>query len=255
MSGETRFRLDGRLVLITGASSGIGAACARLAAELGARVALSARRESELAAICAGLPGSGHSVHRADLADPDSCEPLVRELVAQQGPLGGIIHACGETLDKPLRITAAADFQRLYATNTISAAMLAQAAVRHGRLVAGQAGLVVIGSITARRGHPALAAYAAAKAALEGLIVTTAIELARLRLRVNGLIVGAVDTPMLQATAAKLGPAYLERTTAAHPLGLGQPEDVAHAAAFLLSDAARWITGACLSVDGGFLAR
>ncbi len=253
MTSRNRFLLTDQLLVVTGASSGIGAACARMAAELGARVALVARRTEALQAIAAELPGSGHSLHSVDLAQPEQAEPLIRDLVQQQGRISGIIHACGATLDKPLRITTAADFHALYAVNTVSAAMLAQALARAGRASDLGAALVVIGSITAHRGHPALAAYAAAKAALEGVVVTTAIELAKARIRVNGLIVGAVDTPMLRATAAKLGPDYRARTAAAHPLGLGRPEDVASAATFLISDAARWITGTCLPVDGGFL--
>jgi NAD(P)-dependent dehydrogenase (short-subunit alcohol dehydrogenase family) len=253
MSRE-RFLLTDKLIVVTGASSGIGAACAVMVAQLGARVALVARREAEMAELAKTLPGTGHVVCPCDLSQPDVCEPLIKDLVAKSGKISGIIHAAGGKLDLPLRVSSADDFLKLYALNTVSAALLAQAMSRNGRVPEGGSSLVLFSSIAAHRGQPALTSYAATKAALEGFLITAAVELAKPKVRVNGLIVGAVDTPMLRDTATKYGPQWWENAHQAQPLGLGRPEDVASVAAFLVSDAARWMTGALVPIDGGFLA-
>jgi NAD(P)-dependent dehydrogenase (short-subunit alcohol dehydrogenase family) len=111
-----------------------------------------------------------------------------------------------------------------------------------------------MGSILSSLGSPGLASYATAKAALVGLTRTAALELAPKHVRVNAILAGYVETPMTRALGQMLGQEHLTKMAARHPLGLGRPEDVANAATFLLADASRWVTGACISVDGGYSA-
>jgi NAD(P)-dependent dehydrogenase (short-subunit alcohol dehydrogenase family) len=111
---------------------------------------------------------------------------------------------------------------------------------------------VLISSIMGQVSRPALAAYSASKAALGGLARSLALEMARDRVRVNCIAPAFVETEMLAQLRERLPAASFEELEKAHPLGFGQPEDVAYAAAFLLSPASRWITGTVLVADGGY---
>ena len=116
------------------------------------------------------------------------------------------------------------------------------------------ASVVFMSSVSAQHGRPGMAAYAAAKAAVEGAVRALAVELAPRQIRVNAIAAGGVHTPMNAQAVANLSEGSADAYAAAHPLGLGQPDDVASAALFLLSAAARWITGTVMVVDGGYSA-
>ena len=115
--------------------------------------------------------------------------------------------------------------------------------------------LLFISSVYGRVGVAGQIGYAATKGAIAAAVRALAIELARRNIRVNSLSPGLVMTPMTEAAFSVLSSEQIERIRAAHPLGIGQPEDVARAAAFMLSPAARWITGADVPVDGGYTAQ
>jgi NAD(P)-dependent dehydrogenase (short-subunit alcohol dehydrogenase family) len=143
----------------------------------------------------------------------------------------------------------------VFLINTEAALVLTQA-FNSRKIYSGDNGSVVfISSVMARVGSPAASAYSMTKSALEGMARSLALELAPRRIRVNCVAPGFVRTPLFERVEQQRDSDYRARVEALHPLGLGQPEDIAHAAAFLLSDAARWITGTVLVADGGYTAQ
>jgi len=290
------FTLASRRILITGASSGIGRACAVLAAQLGADVVLTARRADELEATrklveekfgsleglevdfqtpklpnaqtskrCTILPG--------DLADSS----FVRELVEKAGPCDGLVHAAGvsplapagmisaEALAKAGRVNCGAFIElmnlfvkskRVQRVQEVQAADNRQPATNNQQPTANNRfSAVVVSSVSAAAGWAGGTVYCATKGAVSAAVRALAVELAPQGIRVNAVCPSGIATPLYEAQAKMNPEAAAKHIAATQPLGLGQPEQVAAPVCFLLSEAASFITGVNLPVDGGFLAR
>ncbi|MDA8447211.1 SDR family NAD(P)-dependent oxidoreductase [Paracidovorax valerianellae] len=237
------FSLHGRRVLVTGASSGIGAAVAKLCSELGAELCLSGRDSERLEITHAGLAGSGHTVVAGDITDPATLDALV-----QSAPhFDGLVSCAGVATLVPMRMASEKYLQQMLAVNYLAPIGLAQRLLHKRKLREG-ASLVFISALSARAAPQAAGAYAASKAALEAASRTLGLEHAKQRIRSNCIAPGYVDTPMLQ----RLGSAAdMSEKIALTPLGTVTPDDVAPAAAWLLSPASRWITRTTLTLDGG----
>lgn len=251
------FALTGHTVLVTGASRGIGRACAEMAAESGARVVLTSRQFEDLNAVCESLSGEGHCVFPRDLSqDIDSISDwLKNEVVPVSGKLSGIVHAAGMAQTIPIRALRSGMTTKLFDTNMHAALALARG-MRNPRVHAATASLVLVSSTLAFRGRVGLSSYAASKAALVGMGRTLAIELAPDGIRVNCVLPGWVDTAMTAEDAgiAHSGEDTMENIRSRHLLGFGDPKDVSGAVVFLLSSLSSWITGTEIVVDGGFSA-
>ncbi len=240
------FRIDGKTALVTGASGGIGAAIARALHAQGAAVALSGTRRDALEALAAELGERAH-VCPADLRDPAAADALVAAAEAAAGPLHALVNNAGLTRDGLAMRMKDEDWQAVMDVDLTAPFRLARAALRG--MVRRRAGRIVgIGSVVGSTGNPGQANYAAAKAGLVGMTKALAQEVGSRGVTVNMVSPGFVDTAMTE----QLSPAQRERLLAAIPLGrLGKPEDVAAAVAYLVSDAAAWVTGATLHVNGG----
>lgn len=245
--------LAGRRVLITGASSGIGRETAIVLSRLGAEIVLSGRDEDRLKATLSQLEGNEHRVEAFDLDATPEIPRWVQSITSEGRPLYGLVHSAGVQSSLLLRSLAVEQFDRVVRTNLTAAVMLAKGFRLRG-CNAGSGSVVLLSSVTGLAGRAGVAAYAASKSALIGLVKSLALELARDSIRINCVAPGFVKTPMLDRLESSLTDEQYSALEEMHPLGFGTPRDVAYAIAFLLADTGRWITGTTLVVDGGYTA-
>jgi Tropinone reductase 1 len=238
----------GPVAVVTGASSGIGAATAVALGAAGMRVVLVGRRLEALAEVAARV-GPGAMVEVLDLADPGAAAATGVSLAERFPDIHAVVNCAGETINRRAENLDATDLQRLFAVNTFSPYALLQQLFSTLRAGMG-ASVVNVVSVSALQGVAAQTAYSAAKGALVSLTRSLAAEWGRYGVRVNGVAPGIIHTPMSER-------AYDNKDYRAHiarnvPLGRwGAPDDLAGVIAFLCSDAARYVTGQIIAVDGG----
>ena len=240
------FRLAGKAALVTGASGGIGAAIARALHAQGASVALSGTRRDALDALAAELGERAH-VCPADLRDAAEPDQLIEAAEAAAGPLHILVNNAGMTRDMLAMRMRDADWQAVLDVDLSAPFRLARATLRG--MVRRRAGRIVnISSIVGVTGNAGQSNYAAAKAGLIGMTKALAQEVASRGITVNAVAPGFIVTAMTES----LTEAQRTKLSDSIPLGrLGQPDDVAAAVVYLVSDEAGWVTGATLHVNGG----
>ena len=254
MIDASTFRLDGQLALVTGSSTGIGYALARGLAQAGARVVLNGRDPARLAAAQAALRGEGLAIEsRAfDVCDASAAEAAVAAIEADLGALDILINNAGITRRGAFQEMPIHDWQAVLRTNIDSAFIVGQAVAR--RMVPrGRGSIINICSVMSELGRPGNAVYAASKGALKMLTKGMAIDLAPHGIRVNGIGPGYFNTALTAPLAAdeKFNTWLINRTPARR---WGQVDELAPVAVFLASDAARFVNGHILYVDGGVTA-
>lgn len=247
------FSLTGKRILVTGASSGIGRACAVELSKLGAQVILLARNKERLEETLGLMAGEGHILEIFDLSRSEEFVSRLKILTVSVGVVDGVVHCAGISITLPIRATDGETFRKMITTNLESAYFLCKA-VRQKGVRSQTVSIVLIGSVMSLVGQPGLSAYCASKGALLTLTKSLALELASEKIRINVIAPGHVHTPMAQAVESSLPEEAMKVIRSNHPLGVGRPEDVAYAATYLLSDAAAWVTGTTLVVDGGYTA-
>jgi len=246
---------EDRWVFVSGASSGLGRAVAVELARHGARVVLSGRDPGRLDQTAAMLGGADHRILALDLARLDEITTSVLKLRESTGPIYGLCHAAGTVQTRPLQANSPDVVREQLSVNLLAALELARALCRRDVMTEEEGSLLLVSSAYGHVGVAGQIAYCASKGALCAAARAMAIELARRRIRVNTLSPGLVLTQMTEQALGVLSAEHVERIKAAHPLGIGTPEDVARAAVFMLAPSSRWITGADLAIDGGFRAQ
>ena len=243
------FSLQGQVAIVTGAGKGIGRACALRLAQAGADVALAARTPSDLDAVAQEIHAMGRRAITVvgDVSDEAVLDTLVARTLAELGKISILINnAGGSGPNNPLKMSGA-EFSAVLAWNVTPAYLLIQKTVGAMRDAGGGA-VVNISSVAARYAQKNFSAYSAAKAALNQMTRNLAQDFGP-NVRINAIEPGTI---MTEALAPYLTPERKERMQASTPLGrLGQPEDIATAALFLVAPASAWITGKILGVDGG----
>jgi len=253
VSSFNPFSLDAKHILVTGASSGIGREVAIWLSRQGAVLTLVARDEERLAATAQALEGKGHQTAVIDFLGDEDVSRWMKELVRSSCPFDGLVHAAGVQMPMPIRATSLNHWEKIMSTNVSSGFSLIKAFRQKG-VCQPDSSIVLISSVMARAGEPALLGYCASKGAVESMARAAALELAREGIRVNCVAPGVVQTEMVESLQNLIGEDSMQAIREKHPLGIGNPSDVAYAVNYLLSPAARWVTGTSLVVDGGYLA-
>jgi NAD(P)-dependent dehydrogenase (short-subunit alcohol dehydrogenase family) len=244
---STPFSLEGKRILVTGASSGIGRQIAISCSQMGAAVIGTGRDTSKLDETLNLLSGADHLMVPADLTQASGRDSV---LAAIDNPLEGIVHCAGISRLSPVRMMTEAHLLEIMAINVNAPMLLTQGLLKKQKIQDGGS-VLFISSIAAHIGVAGVAGYSGSKAALLAMMRCLAMEVVKRKIRVNCLSPSLVETPLFEAMELQSGTSSMEQKRNDHPLGFGKPEDIANASVFFLSEASRWITGTTLVMDGG----
>lgn len=239
------YSLEGKTILITGASSGIGRRTAVECAKMGATLVITGRNQERLNDTLANLEGEGHLMFAGDLTEDAAMEALME----QMPPLNGVFFCAGVTDTTPAKFIDEDKIERVFSINIKSPMLLTKWLVKKKKIQAG-ASLVYMSSYGAEVVTPGLGIYAASKGAVNSFMRTIATELSPRKVRANSIMAMMVKTELID-TLGSLSKEDIEKDEAKYPLGYGKPEDVAFAVIYLLSDASKWVTGSIIKMDGG----
>lgn len=241
------FSLEGKTILVTGASSGIGQATAIECSKMGAKVIITARNEQRLKETKSQLVGSGHSYVIADLSNSDDIEMLVNSIPQ----IDGCVNNAGYNTVQLIPFIKEVDLDKMFNINIKAPIILTNTLVKKKRINKG-ASIVFTSSISGRNicsfGN---SLYSATKGALSSFMRNAALDLASKKIRCNAVLPGMVETPLKDGKSFITDEQW-ETNRQLYPLKrFGKPEDIAYAIIYLLSDASQWVTGTELIIDGG----
>jgi NAD(P)-dependent dehydrogenase (short-subunit alcohol dehydrogenase family) len=241
-----------KVFIVTGASSGIGRAAARMAYDRGAKVSLVARREKELTALCSTFDAGRVEVIATDVTkDPDR-RRIVDQTIKRFGGVDVLVNAAGIIANGTIENTTPEQWDEMMDINLRSVFRLMQAALPS--IIERKGNIVNVSSVTGVRSFPNVLAYCVSKAGVDQLTRCTALELGPKGVRVNAVDPGVVVTNLHRTSGMdeEKYQKFLEHSKTTHPIGrVGTPEEVAELILFLASDRAGWITGGSFSIDGG----
>lgn len=241
-------RLQGKKIVVTGGSRGIGAAVVKYLAEQGAQVAFTySTREESAAEIAKNLPGEGHFYCKMDIGDETSVDQAAESILQRWGDIDGLVNNAGRTKDQLFLRMKSEDFDTVINTN-LRGTYLVTKAFTKSMIKARKGSIVNITSVIGQTGNMGQANYSASKAGIHGLSKSLALEFASRGIRVNCVAPGMIATDMTEVLSEEMKKKIVDKI----PLqSMGQPNDVAAAVCFLLSDEAKYITGHTLNVNGG----
>ncbi len=245
-------QLENKNIIITGASSGIGAEFARTASAQGANVIMIARSEEKLKAVQESLKGKG-VFYSQDLTHIDEIKLLVEKIVEENGRIDGLVHCAGTSIIMPVKAFKYETMHEEMLLNLYSFIELVKNVSKKKHFSAEGGSIIAISSIASQRGIKGKVSYCSSKAALDGAVRVMAAELASRRIRVNTITPGFVKTQMFEKYLERHGEEGAAAERAKQPLGLVEAAEVAKAGLFLLSESSEYITGTTITVDSGRL--
>lgn len=239
------FSLEGKTILVTGASSNIGRQIAVKCSEMGANVIITARNEERLKETVEKMAGKGHRIIQSDLSDAEQ----IPDLVDQMPELDGVVMCAAIFRTTPIRNNRRKYTEEIFKTNTFANIDLVQLLLKNKKIKDGGS-ILFISSVAANRPYAGNALYSATKGAINSFCQVLAIEQGNRKIRANCVSPGIIKSDMAQADWA-VTQEELDKEEARFPLGFGHTEDIAYAAVYMMSDASRWVTGTNMIVDGG----
>ena len=256
MIADHPFSLESKTIVITGASSGIGRQCAISCSRLGAKVVLIGRSEERLQETLALMYAPGkHYLMALDLTDYQKVAEDIDIYVAREDRINGLVNCAGVSTTLPLKLTGMEKVQEMFAANVFAAYNLTNEVCKMRHFAKEGGSIIFLSSVMGCVGENGKSLYSMTKGALLSGTRSLACELAKKRIRVNSISPGAIITPINRSLPHMADPDRRKILEEQHLLGLGETEDIANACIYLLSDAARWVTGINLVVDGGYTAR
>ena len=251
------FSLENKVIIVTGASSGIGAQCAIDCSKMGARVVLVARNEERLKQTLEQCEESSrHIILPLDLSSSDGLKDAIKDVVSKVGKINGVVNCAGMSSVTPLKLITDELLDQFFRTNVYSAINLSKEVTRVGNYdKEGGCSIIFFASIMGLCGDKCKTMYSATKGALIAAARSMACELAKNKIRVNVVSPGAIETPINAKLPHMADPELRKELEDKHLLGLGECSDISNACIYLLSDAAKWVTGQNLIVDGGYTAK
>jgi NAD(P)-dependent dehydrogenase (short-subunit alcohol dehydrogenase family) len=246
------FSLESKNILVTGASSGIGASCCVACSEFGANLILIGRNQNKLNQVLKNLKPGNHSLLSFDLMNIEGIEKALGETLNKYGKIDGFVHSAGIDITRPLSSLRQNDYQTILSTNVISGFEISRILSKKQFCAVNGASYIFIASVMSIVGESAKIAYSASKGALLAGCRSMALELAAKKIRVNCISPAIVRTELVDKLFAELPEGAMDKIKSLHPLGFGSPIDIANTCVFLLSDEAKWITGSNLIIDGGY---
>lgn len=251
------FSLENKVIIVTGASSGIGAQCAIDCSRMGAKVVLVARNEERLKLTLEQCEEpSRHMILPLDLSSSEGLKEAVKDVVAKVGKINGVVNCAGMSSVTPLKLVTDELLDQFFRTNVYSAINLSKEVTRVGNYdKEGGCSIILFASIMGLCGEKCKTMYSATKGALIAAARSMACELAKNKVRVNVVSPGAIETPINANLPHMADPELRKELEDKHLLGLGECSDIANACIYLLSDAAKWVTGQNFIVDGGYTCK
>lgn len=251
------FSLENKVIIVTGASSGIGAQCAIDCSKMGAKVVLVARNEERLKQTLEQCEEpSRHMILPLDLSSSEGLKEAVKDVVAKVGKINGVVNCAGMSSVTPLKLVTDELLDQFFRTNVYSAINLSKEVTRVGNYdKEGGCSIILFASIMGLCGEKCKTMYSATKGALIAAARSMACELAKNKVRVNVVSPGAIETPINAKLPHMADPELRKELEDKHLLGLGECSDIANACIYLLSDAAKWVTGQNFIVDGGYTCK
>lgn len=250
------FSLEGKVVVISGAASGIGRQCAINCSKMGAKlILLDLNAEGLEHTITMMERPEKHFSSVVNLTDYERVPEVIKEAVAKVGRITGLLNCAGISTTLPLNVAKPDVLDKFFHVNVYTAYFLAQTVCKMGNFSKEGGSIVFFSSAAGQFGETCKSIYGMTKGALYSCAKSLACELARKNIRVNSISPGVIVTPINMNLPHIADPEQRKQTEALHLLGLGNPEDIANACIYLLSDASRWVTGSNLVVDGGYTTR